>query len=133
MRNYFFFFACILVSGCNSHAYFNEGMQYMAETEKLLVEQRVCAGSADCSSKGIVFWEAGGWAIGPFKGGGVYITVYKISDLRIAEKIIEGCKTIHSRIPDVPVTVTIFSNAHIDNLHEGTSNVVAHAKISSAG
>jgi hypothetical protein len=119
-----------IAGGCSSHAYYNEAMLYMEQTQKLLIEEGLCRDVADCSRKEMALWSAGGWKIGSFTAGGVSIEVYKVSDAAIARKIVDRCKTLHSKTPSVPVAVTIYSNAHIDNLHPGTPNVVLSAEIS---
>ena len=121
---------CLLAGACSSHAYYNEAMRYMELTTQVLIEEGMCADKADCSRKEMSFWSAGGWNIGPLTGGGVSIEVYKVSSVETARKIIEHCRSLHSQIPDVPVSVTVYSNAHIDNLHPGTATVVMHEKIS---
>jgi hypothetical protein len=121
-------FAAAALSACNSHAYYNEAMLYMEQTREVLIAEGLCFDKTDCSRKEMAFWSAGGWGIGPITGGGVTINVQKISDAAIAEKIVQRCKVLHSQIPSVPVTVTIFANAHIDNLHPGTPVVVKKAR-----
>lgn len=122
--------ACLAVTGCSSHAYYNEAMRYMEQTTQTLIEEGLCSDRADCSRKEMALWSAGGWKIGPFVGGGVGIQVYRVSDEGTAKKIVDRARSLHAQIPDVPVTVTIYSNAHIDNLHPGTPVVVLREKIS---
>lgn len=117
-----------LIGGCDSHAYHEEAMRYMAETERVLDEEGLCFDKRDCGLKGMVFWSAGGWKIGPIVGGRVTINVHNVSDAAVAEKIIQRCQLLHSQIPSVPVTVTVFKNAHIDNLHPGTPVIVKKAQ-----
>ncbi len=102
----------------------------MEQTQQVLIEEGQCSDDADCTRKEMALWSAGGWKIGPLTGGGVTINVYKISSAEIARKIVDRCRTLHSQIPSVPVSVTVYSNAHIDNLHPGMPNVVVQEKIS---
>jgi len=119
-----------LLVGCNSHAYYNEAQQYLAAVEAVLIEHGVCNDKTDCSQKQIAFFASGGWKIGPYKGGGVTITVHKVIDTAIARRVIESCRKLHTQIPEVPVSITVFSNPHIDNLHPGTPHVVLSEEIS---
>ena len=121
--------AC-LFAGCSSHAYYNEAMRYMEQTRQVLIEEGLCSNKDDCSRKEMALWSAGGWKVGPLTGGGVSIEVYKVSSTETAAKIVAGCKALHTEIPSVPVTVTVYSNAHRDNLHPGTHAVVRHERIS---
>lgn len=110
--------AAFIVGGCSSHAYYAEAMRYMQETKSVLIEDGLCINENDCSKKEMAFWTAGGWKIGDHVGGGVAITVYRVSSDRTANKIIARCRTLHSQMPNVPVSVSIFSSAH------GASRVV---------
>lgn len=121
--------ACLL-AGCSSHAYYNEAMRFMERTRQVLIEEGLCLNKEYCSRKEMALWSAGGWKIGPLTGGGVSIEVYKASNSETAAKIVARCKALHSEIPSVPVTVTVYSNAHIDNLHPGTPKVVLHERFS---
>lgn len=104
--------------------YHDEAMRYVAEAQRVLDEEGLCIATRDCEQREMVFWSAGGWKFGPIAGGGVTINVYKVSDAAVADKIIQRCQSLHSQIPSVPVGVTIYANAHIDNLHPGTPVVV---------
>lgn len=118
------------MGGCDAQAYREDAMRYMAETERVLAEEGLCFDERDCGQKEMTFWSAGGWKIGPVAGGGVTINVYKVSDAAVAEKIIQRCQSLHSQIPSVPVTVTVYASSHIDNLHPGTPVVVKKAAFS---
>lgn len=130
LRVFAVLFSVWILGGCSSHAYYNEAMRYMEQTKQALIEEGLCSNETDCTSKEMALWRAGGWKIGPLTGGGVEINVYKVSSAEIAKKIVDRCKTVHSQIPSVPVVVTVYSNAHIDNRHPGTPNVVLRVNIS---
>lgn len=119
-----------LLTGCNSHAYYNEAMRYMELTRQVLIEEGLCSNNDDCSRKEMAMWSASGWKVGPLTGGGVSIEVYKVTSSEIAAKIVTQCKALHNEIPGVPVNVTVFSNAHLDNLHPGKPEVLRHERIS---
>lgn len=118
-----------LICACNSHHYYDEAS--LDELVRVLDEEGICFDKTDCGRKGMFFWAAGGWKLGPITGGGVSINVHNVSDIVIAEKIVKRFKLLHSKFPEVPVTVTVFSNAHIDNLHPGTPNLVFEMHIDS--
>jgi hypothetical protein len=99
-----------ILSGCSSHAYYNEAMRYMEVTKEVLIESGICKDPGDCTKKEAAFWTAGGWKVGPFAGGGVTITLYRVSNLQIAQKVIDKCKALHNKIPNVPVQITVYSN-----------------------
>ena len=130
MKRYFLIICfAVLLGGCSSHAYYDEAMLYMAETTRVLIEEGVCQNKADCSKKEMVFWTAGGWEIGSIKGGGVTITVYNVSSTVVAGKIIQSLKSLHTSIPTVPVTVTIFANAPSSSLLPSKAKEVARERI----
>lgn len=87
-----------------------------------------CASAQACQTGQMVFWEGGGWKLGPFHGGGVSIAVYRVSDVAVAKAIAERCRALHAQTPTVPISVVIHANAHIDNLHPGTPVVVIQEK-----
>jgi hypothetical protein len=105
-------------------------MRYMEQTQQVLIEEGQCSNDVDCTRKEMAFWTAGGWKIGSLTGGGVTINVYKVSSTEIAKKIVDRCRTLYSQMPSVPVSVTVYSNIHIDNLHPGMPSIVVHEKIS---
>jgi hypothetical protein len=107
-------------------AYQDEAMRYMQQTESVLIEEGLCSDDKDCSRKEMAFWTAGGWKIWRFTGGGVTIATYNVPSAAIANKIINRCKAFHSKNPNVPVTVTVYSTSY----HHGISKVVAREKIS---
>lgn len=101
----------------------------MEYTRQVLIDEGLCSSKDDCSRKEMVFWTAGGWKIGPITGGGVSIYVYKVSSSETAMKIVACCKNLHDEIPSVPVTVTVYSNAHVDNFYQDTPKIVLHKQI----
>jgi hypothetical protein len=119
-----------LSTGCGQ-IHSDRAMPYITETHRLLIEHGLCSSERSCSEKELVFWGGEIWKIGPIKRGGVTIDVYKVSDATLAKKIIERCRTVQKKLPDLPVTVTVYANAHIDNLHPGKADVIAQEKIGS--
>lgn len=101
-----------LLFGCSSHAYYNEAMAYVAVAEQTLDESGICKGQKSCSVKSLVKFEAGGWQLGPFSGGGVFINVYEISDPAVAKQLISRFNDQYKALPDVPITLHVYSSAH---------------------
>lgn len=103
---------------------------YVDAVVQELVRLGACANQQACTSNQMVLWEGGGWKVGPFRGGGVSLTVYRVTDVAIASALIERCQQIHRQSPSVPVSIVIHSNAHIDNLHPGTPVIIKKARFS---
>lgn len=118
----------ITTAGCSSHKYAEQARSYTEAVTHELVALGACATTDECQRNQMVLWEGGGWQVGPFKWGGVDIEVYRVADSGVAEALIERLRQIHSAHPEVAVSITIQSNAHIDNLHPGTRAVVKEAK-----
>lgn len=119
-----------LFSGCGSHMYYSEAKVYGDAIEAELIQQGVCRDKQECTLNQMVFWDGDVWAIGGFHSGGVNVAVYRISDITVAKSLVERCHQIYSHSPQVPVSIIIYSNAHIDNLHPGTPTVIKKAKFS---
>jgi len=116
--------ALILLAGCNSHAYYEEAKTYVSEAQQVLVDAQWCQKRAPCSVKDIVKFEAGGWQLGPLNYGGVYINVYQVDDLLIAEKIISRLREKHKSMPTVPVHVRVYASKH-----DESKRLTAEAKV----
>ena len=126
LRLFALFSLLLAIGGCSAKAYQEEAMRYMEQTKSVLIEEGLCGNDRDCSNKEMAFWTAGGWKIGTFTGGGVSISVYSVSSVEVANKILSRCQTLHSQIPTVPVSITVYSNAY----HHGMSKIVLREKIS---
>ena len=130
MRHTIRFFAilssALAIGGCSAMAYQEEALRYMEQTQNVLIEEGLCNNYQDCSRKEMAFWTAGGWKIGEFSGGGVSITVHNVPSAAIANKIINRCKVLHSQIPNVPVSIAVYSTAS----HQGISKIVVREKLS---
>ena len=120
----------ITASACSSHMYYSEAKVYGDAVEEELVRFGACANQQACTSNQMLLWEGGGWKVGPFRGGGVSLEVYRVTDVAIAKALIDRCQKIHMQAPDVPVSIVIHSNAHIDNLHPGTPVIIKKARFS---
>lgn len=111
-------------SGCNSHMYYAEAKVVADAVTEELIRLDACANAQACQTKQMVLWEGGGWKLGSLQGGGVSIAVHRVSDVAVANALIERCRKLHAQNPNVPVSIVVFANAHIDNLHPGTPVVV---------
>lgn len=116
------------MSACGSHMYYAEGKVYGDAVADELVRLGACSDRRACSSNQMVLWHGDGWKIGSFRTGGVNIEVYRVADSRVAEALVERCREIYVRSPAIPVSIVVYSNAHIDNLHPGTPVVVKKAR-----
>ena len=114
----------VLLAGCDSHAYYEEAMAYVSEAEKILVETRWCQKPVPCSAKDMVKFEASGWQLGPLNYGGVYINVYEVDDLSVADKVIARLREKQKSMPTVPVHVRIHASKHSE-----PKKITAEAKI----
>lgn len=101
-----------LLLGCSSHAHYNEAMAYVAVAEQTLDESGICKGEKSCSVKNLIKFEAGGWQLGPFSGGGVFINVYEINDPAVANQLVSRFNDQYKTLPNVPITLHVYSSAH---------------------
>ncbi len=124
------FVVAATISGCNSHMYYSEAKVNGDAVAEELVRLGACSNRQACTSNQMVLWEGGGWKIGPFRGGGVSIEVYRVVDVSVAEALVERCRQIHLQSPAVPVSIVVHSNAHISNLHPGAPVVLKKARFS---
>lgn len=121
----------MLCAGCSSHMHYAEAQLYAQAVTEELIRLEVCKDVASCQAKQMVLWEGGGWKIGPFQGGGVTLQIYRITDTRVADVLVERCRRIHSTLPNTPVSIVIQSNEHIDTPHPGTQVVIRQVRIES--
>ena len=117
-----------LLAGCNSHAYYDQAIAQADAVKDELARSSICATPGACSFAEVKF-EAGGWKIGPFRGGGVTINVYGVSDIALARRILARCKSLHAKNATAAVTVTIYSSTHAQRIESGRMNVVLKEKI----
>jgi len=122
------FVVAATISGCSSHMYYWEAKVYGDAVAEELVRLGACSNRQACSSNQMVLWQGDGWKIGPFRGGGVSVEVYRVLDVRVAEALVERCRQIHLQSPAVPVSIVVHSNAHISNLHPGTPVILKRAR-----
>ena len=109
--------------------YYAEAKAYADAVTEELVRLGECANAQACQKAQMVLWEGGGWNLGPFRGGGVSIEVYRVSNAAIANALVERCNKLHSQKPNIPVSIVVHANAHIDNLHPGTPVIVKKARL----
>jgi hypothetical protein len=117
-------------SACSSHMYHSEAKVYAEAVTDELIRLGVCTSKLSCSENQIVLWEGGGWSLGSSHAGGVTIEVYRVADASVAAALVDRCRELHSRDSEVPVSIVIHSNAHIDNLHPGKPVIVRRARFS---
>lgn len=118
------FGAVIACAGCSSHTYHLEAQEYAHAITAELIHAGVCKDESSCNAQQTLLWSAGGWKAGPLRGGGVNLQVYHVADERVADALVEQCRLVHAKYPNVPLSIVIQSNAHIDNLHPGTQVVI---------
>jgi hypothetical protein len=109
--------------------YYTEAKVVANAVTEELIRLGACANPQACQTAQMVLWEGGGWKLGPFQGGGVSVEVYRVSDVAVANALVERCRKLHAQNPNVPVSIVVHANAHIDNLHPGTPVVVKQARL----
>lgn len=100
---------CLWLSGCNSHIYATEAQNYTAALKQELERLGSCENQTSCPQ---VFWEAGGFQLGPIKTGGVTIAVYRVKDVAVAQALSERCKQLHAQAPQVSLGLVVYSTSH---------------------
>lgn len=95
-----------------------------------LIRLGACSSKQTCRSNEMLFATGEGWKVGPFQGGGVSIEIYRVQDAAIAKVLIDRCGKTYAQSPRVPVSIVVYSNAHIDNLHPGTPSIVMKKRFS---
>lgn len=118
----------MMAVGCSSHMYSKQARLYVDVVTAELISVGACPSIDVCKKEQMVMWEGGGWKVGPFKGGGIDINVYKIADRRIADAVLARCNQIYVANSQVAVSITIQSNAHIDNNHPGKRMITKEAQ-----
>jgi hypothetical protein len=99
-------------SGCDSHLYYTEAAQYVKVSNSALIQAGLCSTEQDCKAKQLIFWEAGGIAIGPVRTGGVHINLYQQSSLEFVTGLELEFLKLRSRVGGPSVTLTAFSSRH---------------------
>lgn len=108
----FIAFILSFLSGCNSHAYYDEAQIFISDVHNIFIKNAVCESKQDCSNRELVKFEAGGWSLGPLSGGGVSISVYQISSDAVVQILHSTFSQRHSEMPDVPVQLHAYSSKH---------------------
>ncbi len=99
-------------SACSSHAYKTEAESYAEATTRIFIASGLCSSTNDCAAKELVKWEAGGYSLGPIRGGGVHINVYRFPSAGIWDRLSAEFRTVHSRLPKHKVTLTAYTGPH---------------------
>lgn len=119
---------CLVLCACDSHRYAEEGQSYTAVLKQELARLGACEAGPACPE---VFWEAGGFEIGPIRTGAVHISVYGVSDPAVARAIGERCKELHAVRPHVPIELTVYSTRHPTRETSGKALVVERVRFAS--
>jgi len=104
----------ISFSGCDSHAYWSEAMQYHAIAQENLISKGICSSDQDCQQKALLYAEGGEVSLGLVSWGGAYINLYETQDPELVDAIALKFKELHSRLGKPDVTLTVYSSKHLD-------------------
>jgi len=107
-------FLVVALTGCNSHAYWAEAMQYHTAARDVLIKNGICASEQDCQTKSLLFAEGGEVSLGFVRGGGVYINLYETQDPALVEAVETKFIALHSRLGEPDVTLTVYSSKHLE-------------------
>ena len=99
-------------SGCSSHAYHAEAMQYTELAQGVLIARGMCSNKQDYSSKGLVFFEAGRTSFGFIGWGGVFVNLYDITDAALVDEVTSKFQELHGRLKEPKVTLNVYSSKH---------------------
>ena len=105
-------FAASLLSGCSSHAYYDEAQIFLGDVQHILISNGMCDNKQDCSNKQLVKFEAGGWSFGPWSGGGVNISVYQVTGEAIVQALHSSFSSRRTEMPKVSVYLHAYSTKH---------------------
>lgn len=108
-------YSVILLSGCDSHFYYNEANLLIGDVKNVLIENGMCEKEQGCLNKELVKFEAGGWSLGPWSGGGVYINVYQVKSEKIVQDLHASFINRHLDMQKVPVYLNVYSTEHGKN------------------
>lgn len=104
----------VACSGCNSHAYWSEALQYHTVAQDVLIANSICASKQDCQKKDVLFAEGGAVSLGFVSWGGAYINLYETQDPALVEVIVAKFKELHLRLRKPNVTLTVYSSKHLE-------------------
>ncbi len=105
-------FALTSLSGCSSHAYYDEAQVFISDVERIIIKNGMCLSKQDCSNKEIVKFEAGGWSFGLWSGGGINISVYQINKDAVVQQLHSSFNYRRSEVSQVPVYLNAYSSKH---------------------
>jgi len=108
--------------------YAAEARSYTAALKQELERLGVCQTQSSCPQ---VFWEAGGFELGPIKAGGVYLNVYRVADPAVAQALSERCKQLHAHAPQVSIELVVYSTPHPENSPSEKPVVIENVRFSS--
>ncbi|HSH73031.1 MAG TPA: hypothetical protein VK974_08260 [Methylophilaceae bacterium] len=77
----------ITFSGCDSHAYWSEAMQYHAIAQENLISKGICSSDQDCQQRALLYAESGEVSLGLVSWGGAYINLYETQDPELVDAI----------------------------------------------
>lgn len=99
-------------SGCDSHAYWSEAMQYHSTAQETLISKGICSSDQDCQRRGMLYTEGGEVSLGFVSWGGAYINLYETQDPELVDAIALKFKELHSRLGKPDVMLTVYSSKH---------------------
>lgn len=95
--------------GCNSHTHYHEAQLYISDTVSVFINNDICKNHQDCINKKLVKFEAGGWSLGSWSGGGVNIFVYEVNSSKLVKELQSSYSARHERMSHVPVKLNVYS------------------------
>ena len=104
--------AASFLSGCSSHAYYDEAQMFLDDAQNILINNGLCNSKQDCSNKELLKFEAGGWSLVSLSGGGVNISVYQINKNTVVQKLHSAFNRRRSEMPQVPIYLHVYSSKH---------------------
>lgn len=105
-------FALSFLSGCNSHAYYDEAQIFLDDVQTILISNGMCNDKQDCSNKQLVKFEAEGWSLGPWSGGGVNISIYQINNNAVVQSLHSSFSHRRLEMPQAHVYLNAYSSKH---------------------
>lgn len=109
--------------------YAAEAQNYTAALKQELERLGSCHNQTSCPQ---VFWEAGGFQIGPIKAGGVHLAAYRVTDPAVAQALSELCKQLHAQAPQVALELIVYSTPHPGRSLSEMPFVIKSAQFSSS-
>lgn len=74
----------------------------------------MCSNKQDCSSKGLVFFEAGQTSFGFISWGGVFVNLYDITDAGLVDEVTAKFQELHGRLKEPKVRLNVYSSKHLE-------------------